>query len=99
MKILSDYKLSICPEGNGVDTHRIWESLLVETLPIVKKSDFINNLSATGVPLFIIDDWKDLQYLDEDKINHIYSTKYSELKNKKFLSNDYWLNKIKMVGL
>ena len=98
MKTLSEYKLSICPEGNGVDTHRIWESLLVETLPVVKKSNFVENLSSVGVPLFIIENWNELQNLDEEKINYIYSTRYLELKNKEYISNKYWLNKIKSSG-
>ena len=98
MKTLSEYKLSICPEGNGVDTHRIWESLLVETLPVVKKSNFTKNLSSAGIPLFIIDDWKDLQQFDEEKIDSIYSNKYLELKDKKFLSDTYWIKKINETG-
>ena len=63
MKTLSEYKLSICPEGNGVDTHRIWESLLVETLPVVNL--ILQKIFHQLVSLFIIDDWKDLQQFDE----------------------------------
>lgn len=97
MKTLSQYKLSICPEGNGADTHRIWESLLVETLPVVKKSNFTENLSSVGIPLYIINNWKELAYLDEEKIDYIYSSKSFELKDKRFLTYKFWMEKVNKV--
>lgn len=97
LRALSEYKLSVCPEGNGLDTHRIWESLLVETLPIVKKSTFTINLSSLGIPLMIIDDWKELQRLDKKQIEDIYSAKHIELKEKKYTKNTFWMEKVKKV--
>ena len=40
---VSNYKFNICPFGNGLDTHRIWESLMVNTIPVVLKHDFYSN--------------------------------------------------------
>ena len=57
---LSKYKFCICPEGNGVDTHRLWEALYLKTIPIVIKSEFTNILQKNGVPLVILDTWNDL---------------------------------------
>ncbi len=37
---LSNCQFSLCPRGNGIDTHRFWESLYVKTIPIVIGSDF-----------------------------------------------------------
>jgi hypothetical protein len=40
-KYLSDLrrsKFAVCPEGNGVDTHRLWECLYMGCIPIVKKN-------------------------------------------------------------
>jgi hypothetical protein len=64
---LSQYKFCICPEGNGVDTHRLWESLYLKTVPIVIKSDFTNILQKNNVPLVILNSWDEL---DEKKINY-----------------------------
>src|ERR1035437_6243406 len=36
-----NYKFVLCPNGNGIDTHRLWECLYVKTIPIVKNN--INN--------------------------------------------------------
>ena len=32
---LSYYKFAICPEGNGVDCHRIWECIYLGVVPII----------------------------------------------------------------
>jgi hypothetical protein len=64
---LSQYKFCICPEGNGVDTHRLWEALYLKTVPIVIKSEFTNVLKKNNIPLIILDSWDDL---DETKLNY-----------------------------
>jgi hypothetical protein len=38
---------SLCPRGNGIDTHRFWESLYTGTIPIVEHcrlNDFFQGL-------------------------------------------------------
>jgi hypothetical protein len=54
---LSKHKYAICPRGNGLDTHRIWECLYLNVIPIIIKLDYpnINNL-----PIIILDDWNDI---------------------------------------
>ena len=36
-RILKRYMYVTCPEGNGIDTHRFWEALYLETIPVIKK--------------------------------------------------------------
>jgi len=68
---LSEYEFCICPEGNGVDTHRLWEALYVKTIPIVIKSDFTDVLLENNVPIVVLDDWSQLDEctLDYSKYN------------------------------
>jgi hypothetical protein len=54
---LSTYKFCICPEGNGVDTHRLWECLNLKVVPIVIKSDFTETLLRQNIPLVVLSDW------------------------------------------
>ena len=84
MEEMSQCKLALCPEGNGVDTHRIWESLLVRTLPVMKKTKFSTNLISNDVPVFLIEDWSDLNNLTEEQIFDIYNKNLSSLTNVKF---------------
>lgn len=78
-----------CPEGNGVDTHRIWESLLLGTIPIIK-DNFLAPLYSK-LPVIIVKDWS--------QINKNYLKKQLKIiKSKKYdfsiLFMRYWINKI-----
>ena len=48
----------ICPEGNGMDTHRVWECLYLRTIPIEKRN--INNQFYTDLPICFVDDWNEI---------------------------------------
>jgi hypothetical protein len=84
IKRLSTYKWCACPEGNGVDTHRIWEALYTRTIPIVVKSPFIEALmhyTNNELPICVIDSWWDfeLPVYDESAFRHV--NKWLSLKH------------------
>lgn len=57
---LAGYATCACPEGNGVDTHRLWESLYTGCMPVVIRSPFIDTLmyyTNNRLPLIILDTW------------------------------------------
>lgn len=56
---LNDYEFCICPEGNGVDTHRLWECLYLKVVPIVVNSQFTKLLIKYNIPMVIIEKWDD----------------------------------------
>lgn len=91
---LSLYKYNICPPGNGLDTHRFWESLMVNTIPIVKKSDFINNFLEFDIPMLILDEWEDLYDYSETYLNDFYNNNFQLLRKKDYLYLNFWINKI-----
>ena len=43
--------------GNGVDTHRLWESLYLGTVPILLKDSWSESLTKLDLPLKFIDEW------------------------------------------
>lgn len=62
---LSKSYFSICPLGNGIDTHRIWESLYVKTVPIVENTYNISYMiQKYNLPIITIDDWSQLPNLE-----------------------------------
>jgi hypothetical protein len=63
---LKKYRFCICPEGNGVDTHRLWECLYLRVVPIVIQSPFIQILTKYNVPLVILNEWSDLFHTNLD---------------------------------
>jgi len=56
--VLSQHCYAICPEGNGLDTHRFWECLFVQTIPIVIRNPLTEQIHADGLPCILIDSWE-----------------------------------------
>ena len=60
-KRLASYKFCICPEGNGLDSHRIWECYYLKVVPIVLNNEFIQLIKKQfNIPMIILEEWKDL---------------------------------------
>ena len=58
MEKVNEYKFVIVPRGTGQDTHRFWETLFVNSVPIVQRSgldDFYNKF-----PCIIVDKFTDV---------------------------------------
>lgn len=72
----------LCPWGNGVDTHRVWETLYSGSIPVIKKHKTYSTLE--NLPVLFIDDF--------EEINLDLLTKFAE----KFYSNNYDYEKLKM---
>lgn len=49
----------VCPEGNGVDTHRLWETLYMGGVPIVKKNAMLTPI-IEGLPVVQVDKWSQI---------------------------------------
>ena len=68
LTILSSYKFAICPEGNGLDTHRFWECLYLKVIPICLKNH-ITEYYSKNFPIVLLDDWNDI---DENMLKLFY---------------------------
>lgn len=65
-KELKRHKYAICPRGNGLDTHRLWECLYLDVIPIMLKKDSTN---ISGLPIIYLDKWEDLGNLTNKFVN------------------------------
>ena len=54
---VSSQKLVACPRGNGMDTHRFWETLYRGSVPVVLETHWSCNFKKLGVPVVSIKDW------------------------------------------
>lgn len=87
---VKNHNFTLAPRGNGIDTHRLWESLYLGSIPIVKKckgmEDFYN------LPILFVDTWDDLseEYLKK-KLREFHKHKYDLSK----IKINYWLQLIK----
>jgi hypothetical protein len=50
----------ISPHGNGLDCHRTWEALILNSAPIVKTSPLDRLYTALGMPVVIVNDWSEV---------------------------------------
>ena len=79
-KDLASHRYAICPRGNGLDTHRLWECYYLDVIPIIIKSDFIN---IPNLPMIILNDWSEL---DMSKLTTI---SFNNLRNSKITISYY----------
>jgi hypothetical protein len=57
-KELRNHRFCLCPSGNGIDTHRIWESIYVGTIPIVKHN--LVHSDWMELPILFVNDWSEV---------------------------------------
>lgn len=89
-KKLSSYKFFLSPIGAGVQTPKICESILCETIPVVTKTPLHTEFrDKFGLPILIIDKWEDINV---NFLNEIYEKDFSNLnwtdQKQKFLANN-----------
>ena len=89
LKELSTYKFCICPAGNGIDTHRVWECLYLNVIPIVKKSPVFQKM--LDLPILMIDDW---EVVSRDFLEFKYNIYSSKKFNREKLNIEYWAHQI-----
>ena len=91
---VSRSKFVLCPEGNGPDTHRIWESLLFESIPVMKESKFTKILEKSDVPILTLNNWSEIKDLDSEILNNFYEQNKVRFKSNKYSYFSFWENKI-----
>lgn len=50
------HRFVLCPPGNGVDTHRMWEVLVAGAIPVVLRSQVMEPFR--GLPILFVDDYR-----------------------------------------
>lgn len=93
---LQDYRFIICPEGNGLDTHRIWEGILLNTFPILKFSNFTQILQNEGIPAIYIENWEEINDFNEKDLNKIYQD-LLKTNTKEYILFNYWKDRINNI--
>lgn len=81
----------LCPEGNGFDTHRLWETLYMGGTPIVTRNKYLDDL-YNRLPVVVLKSWKELKDLSqlEAKWHSIASQEWDN----SLLSQAYWSKRI-----
>jgi len=90
IKYLKDLRISnlvLCPEGNGIDTHRLWETLYMGGVPVMISTPYMNSLTH-DLPVIHLMNWNEL--LDEEKISRRWHEISMQSWNLEKLRLSYW---------
>jgi hypothetical protein len=89
-KSMSQCQFVLAPDGNGIDTIRIWEALYMGCVPIVNRHVFTEYF-AKHLPIIIVDDYNEIT-------PHMLRRKTLDFEKRKFnydlLKMSYWKNNI-----
>lgn len=89
----AEFAFVLCPEGNGPDTHRLWEALALGCVPVVRRN-FLAGFLA-DLPVLVVDDWRQISaaYLGE-ALESLSGGKFNYAK----LLLEYWRREIRGVS-
>lgn len=92
-KDILNHKAIICPAGNGVDTHRLWETLYCGRIPItIRLGDFKIYDLYNQLPIIILNNIDEL--FDEQSIKLKIEDKQEMNFNSEILDYGFWEKKI-----
>lgn len=91
---IRSHPFTICPQGNGYDTHRFWEALYCGSIPIIRENPVVLAFKDK-LPIVIIKNWLDLteDYLDMEYERIMSYDTYDE----SFLKQSAWFEKIQAL--
>ena len=84
------YRFIMCPWGNGVDTHRVWETLYSGNIPVTKEHHTFS--TSLGLPVLFIHDYDDITL---KKLTNFYDEKKDTENIYEKLDINYWIDNIK----
>jgi hypothetical protein len=82
---LKTYKFCVSPPGRGIDSHRVWECLMVGTIPICITSPLDSLYS--DLPVLIVNDYS---IITDEYLNKTYSEMKSKTYNFSKIYTPYW---------
>jgi len=89
LRQIRNHTFVVCPRGNGIDTHRLWETLYMGSIPIVRYESAYRNF--TSLPILFVENWN---LVTEEFLRD----KEKEIKNRVYnlekLNLDYWIKEI-----
>ena len=91
-KNMSQFVFVICPFGGGLDTHRLWETLILDCIPIIKTSG-INPLFE-DLNVCIVKTWDEVN--NDFLLNYV---KNMKPRNTNKLTLEYWIQIINSYKL
>jgi len=92
LREIRNHTFVLCPRGNGVDTHRLWETLYIGSIPIVKRDIALKDFE--DLPICFINSWSEItpEFLEKEREKIL-----SKSWNMQKLKVSYWIDKITLT--
>lgn len=88
---LNTHHFILCPRGNGIDTHRLWESMYLGIIPIVEDNIHYRKC-LVDLPAILVNSFKEVTY-------QFLLEKIEDFKNMEFnmekLNTSWWIENIR----
>ena len=86
-RLMRNSLMVACPPGNGLDTHRFWESLYLGAIPVVLKRHTLPSWELGTY--FAVDSWDDVVKMNRRDMLEVYTGKVQDLKKFRSVSQDF----------
>lgn len=98
IKKVLDHEATVCPAGNGIDTHRLYEVLYCKRVAVtIKSGDYpIYKQLYEKLPVVILNKVEDLK--DRDKLQELIAIADQKKGNLDLIDFDYWKTSITGVA-
>jgi hypothetical protein len=94
LRNLLSHRFVLCPPGNGVDTHRMWESLAAGAIPVVLRSQAMEPFRE--LPILFVDRYEEVTLgMLEEAARRISPASLDE----PMLQSPFWVGKIDEASL
>jgi hypothetical protein len=68
---LRRYRFVVAPRGHGIDTHRFWEALYADAIPVTRRTAWSAALRAEGIPVLEVDAWDEVAGWTADDLGRL----------------------------
>ena len=101
LSTLSKFAFTICEHGGGLDPNpKVWEAILMGTIPIVRRSPMTYVFEEEGLPVVVVEDWKPTA-ISEERLVHwrvkfapFFTDPVKRQATLEKLTLDHWMRKI-----
>lgn len=90
LREIRNHQFVLCPRGGGVDTHRLWETLYMGSIPIVERDSA--HAGWTDLPILFVDSWTEVT---PERLAAEHARITAATWNMEKLKVGYWINKIR----
>jgi hypothetical protein len=96
-KGIRDFQFVLCLEGNGFDTHRIWECLYLNIFPVVVNSAWAKSLQKFNLPIMYINSIQDISRIELENFLEVHQGADSDSSD--VLWTPYWEKLVRLYSV